>query len=156
MSVSRGPPVLDDAASSPSLSSLTLSRVTRGHDSGQVDVDVCLRVMCMCMCAPLPSPLPFGWQQVVAIRKSCLGPTHSDVATSLFNFAMAASQSGDREAALSAYWDSLAIKRATLGPDHPDIPITLCNMAAVVNGAGRPMEAVPLLEEAVRHHLQRW
>jgi hypothetical protein len=70
---------------------------------------------------------------------------------SMNNVAWSYAALGRNAEALKLFEETLALQKARLGPDHPD---TLCNMSGVAHSLvrlGRGSEAVPVIDECVRH-----
>ena len=86
---------------------------------------------------------------VLAILEKRLGPSHSEVATSLSNVGVALQSQGDYAGARPLFERSLAIYEKTLGPDHPSFAIALNNLASLLHSQGDYVSARPLLERSL-------
>jgi tetratricopeptide (TPR) repeat protein len=76
------------------------------------------------------------------------GPEHPHVGTVVHGLGISHWQLRELDAAEVALRRALAIRRASLG-DHPHLASTLSGLAKVLQAAGRPAEALPLLDEAI-------
>jgi tetratricopeptide (TPR) repeat protein len=72
------------------------------------------------------------------------------VALSLNNLAVAHGKAGRSDEAKALYARALAAWEGSVGPDHPDVGRPLFGLATIAIDEGRPADAVPLLERALR------
>jgi len=78
------------------------------------------------------------FKRALAIREQVLGPTHKEVAQSLFNFAaLLMDVEGRYEEAIALNQRALSILQANLGTDNDDVAMVLGNLAVGYKNIGR-------------------
>jgi serine/threonine-protein kinase len=74
-------------------------------------------------------------RRALQLRRSRLGESHLDVATSLNNLGTLIRQRGQRAEAVRLHREALAIQERALGPRHPEVALTLTKLAVVTTDA---------------------
>ena len=77
-------------------------------------------------------------------QKAALGPNHPDVARTLNNMSVLASDLGRYEEAEQLARQALAIDERALGPEHPDVASSLTNIAGAVMMQHKPIDVDPV------------
>ncbi|KAL7486343.1 hypothetical protein ACHAW6_015561 [Cyclotella cf. meneghiniana] len=90
------------------------------------------------------------FQQALAMRISCLGPDHVDVATTLNNIGRIYVQNDQFDRALGYYQDALRIRRISLGTNSLDYAATAFNAGQSLHQKGELDEAAKLYHEFLR------
>jgi tetratricopeptide (TPR) repeat protein len=86
-------------------------------------------------------------EATLALRKTKLGPDHSDTLSSMNNLANSYQALGRLADALKLHKETLARKRAKLGPGHPDTLLGMYNLALCYAALGGHADALKLYEE---------
>ncbi len=89
------------------------------------------------------------FEQTLALRKSKLGPDHSDTLASIGNLAMAYWAAHRLDRSIPLFEEALKVERIKSGEDHPDTLKLKANLGVNYTSAGRLAEALPLLEETL-------
>ena len=85
----------------------------------------------------------------LAIREEALGPSHPDVAETLFNLAIEYDRQGKSSKAEGFYKRALAIREEALGVNHPEVFQTINGLARLYRDQGRYPEALPLVRRTI-------
>jgi serine/threonine-protein kinase len=88
--------------------------------------------------------------RALALREQVLGPEHPEVATSIFNLAMADWWMGRYAQALENGERAAALKQKALGPEHPEVINAFSNAAGMLYEVGRYEEARQRYEHSLR------
>jgi tetratricopeptide (TPR) repeat protein len=88
-------------------------------------------------------------KRAMEIRRTALGETHPDYATSLNNLAGLYDAMGRHGEAEPLYLRAMEIRRTALGEQHPRYATSLHNLAALYDAMGRHGEAEPLFKRAM-------
>ena len=90
-----------------------------------------------------------AYVRALAIREKALGPEHALVATTVEDMALVFDDLKNPSKGMAYHRRALSIREKALGPEHPAVAFTLRNFARSYILAGRPREAIPLLERAL-------
>lgn len=90
-------------------------------------------------------------QESVALNRK-MGATPFTIAAGLNNMAVALGNSGDLDAAVTAYEEALAIYRMHVGDAHPNVATTLDNLATALSARGDLDAALPMHLDALQRH----
>jgi serine/threonine protein kinase len=91
------------------------------------------------------------YKKTLAREQVRLGPDHPDTLVTMFNLALSYARLGRHDAALDLSEQTLALRKVQLGPDHPETIRTMWVVANSLVALNRGAEAVPLIDECVRH-----
>jgi tetratricopeptide (TPR) repeat protein len=89
-------------------------------------------------------------QAALDITKSLCGERHPDVGVALTNLAAIAYEHGDTFEAQTLNAKALAVLKRCWGDRHPSVALTHSNQATMLRKAGKPTEALLVLEQSVR------
>jgi tetratricopeptide (TPR) repeat protein len=89
------------------------------------------------------------YEEVLAWRKSNLGPDHPDTLKSMSNLASIFHTLGRHADALKLLKETLAMRKAKLGSDHPETLASMINLANSYAAVGRRADALNLREETL-------
>ena len=89
------------------------------------------------------------YRRALEAKRRVFGPEHPSVLVALNNLAHLANRQGDLDAAAATYREALELGRRTVGDRHEIVHHVLYSLGAVERNAGRPAEALRLLEEAL-------
>jgi len=92
--------------------------------------------------------IPKG-REALAIREQVLGPTHPEVATSLYNLAWLLLENGDYAEAKTLFTRALQIREQSFGPNSPEVAPVLNGLGYLLYLSGDYAAARPLLEKAL-------
>jgi tetratricopeptide (TPR) repeat protein len=84
------------------------------------------------------------------VYRAAYGPDHPRVAMALASLARLQGKREDYKAALATWQQTLPIFEATLGKNHPNVSFTLGGIGDALTELGRPQEAIPYLERALK------
>jgi tetratricopeptide (TPR) repeat protein len=90
------------------------------------------------------------FERALELRRTELGPDHTDTLTSRTNLANAYDAAGRTAEAIELHEAALKLRESTLGPDHPGTLIVMNNLATAYNAAGRTAEAIELHEATLK------
>ena len=82
------------------------------------------------------------FEQTLALRKSKLGPDHSDTLASIGNLAMAYWAAHRLDRSIPLFEEALKVERIKSGEDHPDTLKLKANLGVNYTSAGRLAEAL--------------
>jgi len=93
--------------------------------------------------------IPKG-REALALREKVLGPTHPEVATSLYNLAWLLLENGEYTEARPLFERALQIREQAFGPNHPQVAATLNGLGYLLFLTGEYTAARPLHERALK------
>jgi len=88
-------------------------------------------------------------QRLLATQEKVLGPTHLDVAVSLFTLAELYKLQRRYADAELAYKRTLTIQEKAIGSNHPNVALSLNNLAQMYAERGRLADAEPLFKRSL-------
>jgi tetratricopeptide (TPR) repeat protein len=90
------------------------------------------------------------WMHLSEAILDRLGPGHERIRSwALTNFGGVLLMNGDLERAERLLRQAVALKERVLGKDHPDVAISLGSLSSILEEAGRPREALEVIDRAL-------